>query len=265
MPFTPAHPAAILPVRKRLVLSALVIGAMAPDFHYFMGLGPHGKVSHTFAGAFYFCVPVGLAALWLFHKLLKLPLISLSPEWHQARLARFAVPFRFGPARRFVVIVGSLLVGIFSHLLWDSFTHGGGWMVRHIPALRTVVFPEMAGGRPLYNLLQHGCTLLGLLALAVAYYRWARTQPPQPVPDRLKLRPEVRAGLIGGGLGMISAISASYGFDRSHHGARFIIFVAYAVIAFCGLAFACLLAFSLWWHAGRRTQQSAVSSQHSAP
>ena len=135
-------------------------------------------------------------------------------------------------------------------------------MVRHIPALRTVVFPEMAGGRPLYNLLQHGCTLLGLVTLAVAYYRWAKTQPAQAVPARLKLRPEVRAGLIGGGLGMISAISASYGFDRSHHAARIVIFIANAVIAFCGLAFACLLAFSLWWHAGRRFARPDSASEH---
>ncbi len=235
---------------------------MAPDFHYFMGLGPHGKVSHTFAGAFYYCLPVGLAALWLFHRVLKLPLISLAPEWHQARLARFAAPFRFGPARRFAMIVGSLLVGIFSHLLWDSFTHGGGWMVRHIPALRTVVFAGMGGGRPLYNLLQHGCTLLGIAALAVAYYRWAKTQTPQPVPDRLKMSAAVRSGVIGGGLGLATAVSASYGFDRSHHAARFVIFAAYAVIAFCGLAFTCLLAFSLWWHAGRRFARSDSASEH---
>ncbi|HEY3557859.1 MAG TPA: DUF4184 family protein, partial [Kribbella sp.] len=35
MPFTPAHPAAVLPlIRRPLVASALVAGAVAPDLLY---------------------------------------------------------------------------------------------------------------------------------------------------------------------------------------------------------------------------------------
>lgn len=233
---------------------------MAPDFHYFMGLSSHGKFSHTIAGAFYFCVPAGLAALWFFHAFLKLPLISLAPEWHQARLSRFAVPFRFGPLRRFLLIVVSLLVGIFSHLLWDSFTHGGGWMVRHIPALRTVFFTGIGGSRPLFNLLQHACTILGIAALTIAYVRWARTQAPQPVPTKLKLRPSVRWVVLVGGFACALFLSASYGFDRSHHAARLVIFAAYFAIAFCALAFTGLLVFSLWWHAERHVMAKANSA-----
>src|SRR5581483_12465816 len=49
VPFTLAHPAAVLPLRRRgLVFSALVVGSMAPDFEYFFGL--KRPISHTMPG-----------------------------------------------------------------------------------------------------------------------------------------------------------------------------------------------------------------------
>ena len=110
LPFTLAHPAAVLPLRRILVFSALVVGSMAPDFHYFLGLRPHDHFSHSIRGAFIFCLPVGLAVLWLFQHVMKLPLISLAPERHQERLARFAAAFRWGPASRFALIESVNLV-----------------------------------------------------------------------------------------------------------------------------------------------------------
>ncbi len=64
MPFTLAHPAAAAPLRRfGLVLSALVVGSMAPDFPYFLPGLPQDKFGHTLAGVFWFCVPAGLAVL----------------------------------------------------------------------------------------------------------------------------------------------------------------------------------------------------------
>jgi membrane-bound metal-dependent hydrolase YbcI (DUF457 family) len=248
VPFTLAHPAAILPLRRRLVFSALVIGAMAPDFHYFLGLHVDADISHSVAGAFYFCLPAGLAALWLFHRVLKEPLISLAPEWHQARLARFAMPFRLGPGRQFALILLSLLAGIFSHLLWDSFTHSPGWMVRHFPELRSVVLQDFLGGRPLYNVLQHGSSLLGLAILALAYRRWSRNNGPQPANREFSLDERTKWGILAGiGLAafLLSGAYAAQGYARS---GRFAVLAGHGVIAFMAITFFGLLGFSLWWH-----------------
>ncbi len=160
---------------------------MSPDFHYFITLAPGGKASHSLAGAFYLDLPLALAALCLFHWVLKLPLISLFPEWHQERLMRFAVLFRLGPPKRFLLITISLLVGIFSHLLWDSFTHGRGWMVHHVAFLRSMPLQQVGIYRPVYNWLQHLSTIIGLILLMTSYSRWSRTVNPVPVADEFRL------------------------------------------------------------------------------
>ena len=41
------------------MLSALVVGSVAPDLGYLLYLAPAGTVSHTVAGLFVFCLPVG--------------------------------------------------------------------------------------------------------------------------------------------------------------------------------------------------------------
>ncbi len=221
---------------------------MAPDFHYFLGLHVDAKTSHSIAGAFYFCLPLALATLWLFHRVLKAPLISLAPEWHQARLARFAVPFRFGPGGRFALILFSVLLGIFSHLLWDSFTHGHGWVVRELPLLRVVVLQQFSGGRPVYVLLQHASTLLGMGILAIAYRRWSEKASPQAIAANLQLSASVKRNAVAGiGAGAF-VISGLYAFDRYGEAERIGIFAAHAAISFVTLTLLGLLAFSAWWH-----------------
>ena len=252
MPFTLAHPAAVLPLRKKLVFSALVIGAMAPDFHYFLGLHVDAETSHSIAGAFYFCLPVALATLWLFHRVLKLPMISLAPEWHQARLARFAVPFRFGPGKRFVMVLLSLLAGTFSHLLWDSFTHGRGWVVKQFPVLSNLVLQRLDGGRPIYVFLQHGSTLAGMAILAITYRRWAEKASPQAVAADLKLSSRMKWSVIAGIEGGAFIVAGLYAFDRYGDAERIGVFAAHAAISFVTLTFLGLLAFSVWWHRGLR-------------
>jgi uncharacterized protein DUF4184 len=251
LPFTAAHPAAVLPLRKHLIFSALVIGAISPDLHYFVALAPVDKTSHTIPGAFYFCLPSALLVFYLFQRFLKLPLISLAPEWHQARLVRFATPFRFGPMRKFGLIIASLLIGIFTHLLWDSFTHGRGWMVHRIPLLRSVPLRQIGIYRPAHNLLQHVSTVLGLALLVGAYAHWSRTVEPQPVPDNLRLSARVKTRVIATIAGSAAVLAGWCAFERPQH-AHVSAFVAYATISFMTLSFLGLLAFSLYWHRGRR-------------
>jgi hypothetical protein len=175
MPFTPAHVAAVLPFRRsRLIWSALVVGAMAPDFEYFLRMSPQDRYGHTLAGLFLFTLPMGLLILWLFHAYVKAPFIELMPEGLEQRLADRAGKFRFGGASRFALVVASMLVGIGTHLIWDSFTHGSAWTTQHFDVLSRPVDLPHIGIVPLYKLLQHVSTVLGLavlLAWLVAWYQ----------------------------------------------------------------------------------------------
>jgi hypothetical protein len=167
MPFTPAHVAAVLPFRSsRLVWSALVVGAVAPDLEYFLRMSPQDRYGHALPGLLLFTLPLGLLTLWLFHAFVKAPFVELMPEALERRLARVG-EFRFGGAARFGLIVASLLVGILTHLAWDSFTHGDTWTIRHLHALGHSVPIPYIGFVAVYKLLQHVSTVVGLAILVV--------------------------------------------------------------------------------------------------
>jgi hypothetical protein len=176
MPFTPAHVAAVLPFRRsRLIWSALVVGAMAPDFEYFLRMSPQDRYGHTLNGLFLFTLPVALMTLWLFHVYVKVTFIELMPYGFERRLAGSAGEFRFGGASRFALIIASLLVGIATHLIWDSFTHGNTWTTRRWTALGQRVQVPHIGFVPLYKLLQQVSTVVGLAILAVWLVAWYRS------------------------------------------------------------------------------------------
>ena len=92
MPFTASHPMAVLPVvgRLRLDTTCLVIGAMAPDFEYFMNGRLLGSFGHTLIGIAAWGVPVTLISALVFHAILKWPLLAVAPRWFARRAASFA-------------------------------------------------------------------------------------------------------------------------------------------------------------------------------
>jgi len=216
MPFTPAHPALILPLlrpcRRWLSATGLVLGAMAPDFEYFLRLRPDGIYGHTLAGIFWLDLPLIVVFTALFHRLLKQPLVASLPSWLRRRLAPLA--HESWPVRRAVsgpVLLGGI-VGALSHILWDSFTHFDGFFVELWPVLGYRI-PLGRAHWPLYTLLQHGGTLLGALAIA----GYLRRLPPaaQTVGGPLAL-PQAfwrRAGLTTLLCwGIFALISAQIGF-----------------------------------------------------
>ena len=247
LPFTLAHPAAVVPLRRFLVLSALVVGSLAPDFRYFLNLAPRGHFGHSFKGIFLFCLPVGLIVLWIFQEIMKLPLISLVPESHQHRLAPLAKPFRWGGAGRFSLIVVSLLLGAISHLAWDAFTHDRGLVVRNVPDLR-VPIEEFGTHRPLYNLLQHGSSLLGLALLAFWYWRWLKRTPPQAVPSYLQTSPGAKSWIVGSILVLAICVAGVYAYFYSYELASLGVFVGTFLVTFMSLIYLAALGFSGWWH-----------------
>jgi hypothetical protein len=178
MPFTLSHPAAIIPLaRQRLVLSALVVGSMSPDFLYFINLAPRGQFGHTPAGVFLFCLPPGMLTLWLFHTLMKWPLLSLCPQALQERLMRPAQGFTFRSMSRQLLIVLSILIGAGTHLLWDGFTHEYGWAVSRLSFLSWSVIEIGARSIPVFKLLQHLSTVIGGTALLYCFLHWMWRAP----------------------------------------------------------------------------------------
>ena len=194
MPFILAHPAAVVPLvrlvsraRLSLPLSALVIGSMVPDLPHFiyvthlirLSSGKH--FGHTFAGFFLFSVPVGMFSLWLFHIVLKPPLLSLFPVNQQERLGPIAAKFRFGPSRQFFLIIVALLLGVFTHIAWDSFTHAHGWPVQQFSILHEPIMQTARGPIYVFNLVQRGSTLGGGALLIYWCWKWLKQTPAQPV------------------------------------------------------------------------------------
>lgn len=162
LPVTIAHAAAAPLLSRltsdRLVMSAVVVGAMSPDFEYLIRLAPYRTIGHTPLGAFVFCLPASLAVLGIWHHLVGPALVPLLPD----RPSPARPPFRFLPARRLVTICGSVLAGVSSHLLWDSFTHHDGFFVSRLGILSG---PAWAGGPAGYVVAWNVSGLVGTAAV----------------------------------------------------------------------------------------------------
>ena len=241
MPFTLSHAAAALPFRRwRLVPSALVIGTFAPDFEYLLRLSPSGRFGHTLIGSFVLTLPLALLVLWVFHTVVKRPTVMLLPEAIQRRLQDHVGEFRFAGAARFLVIIASILLGIATHLLWDSFTHSTAWPYRHWALLRKPSTVPVLGRLPLYKILQHGSTIVGIgILLAWLVHWYCTSQPSAPLSNQLSSRRKATVitvvttvALIGGILRAIAGRGALTGH------AAFNKFVVQAVVTVIALT---------WW------------------
>lgn len=201
MPWTFAHPAAILPLRRFcprwLSLPALILGAMSPDLTYHVALFEWALFCHTPQGVLTGCLPLGLALLALLQHWHR-PLTVLLPAPHR-RLFRTELQPAAGFVRWLAVAVLSLLVGAATHVVWDSFTHTGRWGEQLLPGLNTplIHLPEGQKFR-IFNLLQHLSTVFGLTVLALAYRRSLRRQSPAPATAHDAQRARLLlAGLAG--------------------------------------------------------------------
>jgi hypothetical protein len=172
VPLTPAHTAAAWPLSRilpRLPLDALVLGAMLPDFEYLLHLAPRGQFAHSPLGLLLFCLPVGLLTWAIYRHVVRPAALTLLPPGLRSGLV--------APPSGLFLVIAAVLLGAASHILWDSFTHGHGWAVRHIPALSTSVQLFGLGNLRIYKILQHGSTIVGLAAVAVWVGGWIRGQP----------------------------------------------------------------------------------------
>src|SRR5687767_3554001 len=127
MPFTPAHPAVVLPLLRSKWLSAtgLIMGSVAPDFEYFFKLSVSSLHSHTLPGLLYFDLPVTLLLSIAFHQVVKQNLIRNTPAFLQRRF-QDTLDFDFIRflTNHWLIFTVSAIIGSASHIFWDGFTHG---------------------------------------------------------------------------------------------------------------------------------------------
>jgi hypothetical protein len=249
MPFTLAHPAAALPFRKTgLVISAVVIGSMAPDFEYFLRMAPQGRFGHTLLGLVIFTLPLALAVLWLFHRSAKFAMVKLLPTCVQQRII-CATDFPFGNARRFALLVLSVLAGALTHIVWDSFTHNQSWLVEYWPLLRKTVVISWLTPRslPVWKVLQHLSTLIGMGILAAWFIAWLRrTAPAQTIDSPLSRGAKLRVVLLLLALALCGALLRTVLFRPTSHISRFGAFGVFVVTAIALLWWE-LVALGWWW------------------
>jgi len=171
MPFPLAHPAAVLPLRRCcprfLSFSALIVGSLSPDVGYCFKAD---QFSHRLTGSIGFCLPVGVIMLVLLYGVL-LPAVERLPH----RYRRMVPPVSSRPLGPPFVVLVSLLIGAWTHLLWDSFTHKSGWFVEHLPLLEVPVASAAGHSIRIFHVLWYGSSFVGMLLLFLSYDRWRQT------------------------------------------------------------------------------------------
>lgn len=170
MPFTVAHTAAVLPFSRYLnrahLLSATVIGSMAPDFGVFLPWALLRGQTHGLHPMISFCLPLGLLAYWLFQYLIKPPLFELLPDSTWQRWNDHRPPASIWRISQWLLASVGILIGTLSHLSWDAFTHEGARGVRWFPDLEETNV-DIAGHHYYgFSALQVASSIVGLLIVA---------------------------------------------------------------------------------------------------
>lgn len=190
MPFTLAHPAAVLPFKYLpkgwVSLTGLVIGSMAPDFEKFLKLEGGNSYSHTWGAIFWFSLPLGIILSFVFHLIVRDPLIDNLPAFMHKRLARFkTLDWRVHFRKHYIIVMVSIIVGAATHIIWDGFTHKNGPGQNQLALL-----PENASFGilpvPLFFALNLISSVLGVLIVLFALLRLPKEDAPADRENRTK-------------------------------------------------------------------------------
>lgn len=202
MPFTPAHGIVALPfVRTPLIPAAIAVGAMAPDAPLFFRLGVRYWTTHDWVAGALIGLPLAFILLLIWRLLLRQAAGEFLPRWFACRLpGRWAEPgdgwwslwggrgaragARWAAA---ALLVAALLIGIWSHILWDEFTHSG----RRGGVLFPILDSEPIAGIPIATMLHWFFSITALTVIAIWLARWLRRREPAPIrrllPDWVRI------------------------------------------------------------------------------
>lgn len=198
MPFTPTHILAIVPAAclfRQLPFSALAIGSMTPDLPLFFPFADYAQ-THSSTSVFTTCLPMGMLSFILFQGVMKAPLIALLPVAIQTRLSEYSRPLLLPSLGFFLSVAVSILIGAYTHIVWDAFTHDGRWGIQLVPFFgRSLSVGNWS--LPVYKIAQYGSTIIGLpLLLILAAVKLKQSTPI--LPDGIvRLNSQTKWGALG--------------------------------------------------------------------
>jgi hypothetical protein len=185
MPFPLAHPAAVLPLKRYfsrwLNFPALVIGSVIPDAAYVFQSDDISGLSHQALGSIAFGLPIGFLMLAILYALRK-PTVEMLPD-PARRLFRSVCRRPIGPLWLAAV---SLIIGIWTHVFWDSFTHTYGWITTHVSILQAPLFIFAGRTARVCHVLGYASTFagVGFLFVAIEKWKWRNEPGPSRIPGR---------------------------------------------------------------------------------
>lgn len=190
MPLTFAHPAAVLPFSRKskyIHFPALVLGSMSPDFEYFLRGQPIGAIGHSFSGFFTYNLPLVVFIYLIYHFFIHQTLVNHLPVFLQDHTES---RLHTNHVLRAVIFIYCAILGMLTHVTWDSFTHKNGYMVQKFPAFLANTFTISGFDIPLYKFLQHGSTLFGLtLIFGYMFFRaHAQKQKKADIQTKQKIQ-----------------------------------------------------------------------------
>jgi hypothetical protein len=138
--------------------------------------------THTLSGSFWIDIPIGMVVL-LFGFLLRRPLVALLRPRARALCLQAVEHFKDQPLHWVLAPLG-ILVGTWTHLFWDSFTHDHGWVVRHVAVLSApITLGDYTGS--LCHVLQYVSSVVGLLVMTIWYLALPTPQIEPPAVGTL--------------------------------------------------------------------------------
>ena len=167
MPFTFSHPLFAVPMKvaapRVFSLTGLILGSMSPDFEYFIHLEPYRSIGHTTAGLFLHAIPLSIICALIFHLIIKRPLVAHLPSWMDmdARAKGLTESRDQDSIRRSFSFILSVIIGFWTHIFVDAWTHHTGFFVEIIPTMHAIIV-----GLPLYKWLQYIFSLSGMAVQA---------------------------------------------------------------------------------------------------
>ncbi|WP_233899800.1 DUF4184 family protein [Tenacibaculum piscium] len=185
MPFTFSHPAIVLPLKnifgKWISLTALIIGSLTPDFEYFIRMKIQSNFSHTIFGTLWFNLPLGLFLCFIFHLIIKKPLLENSPKYIQIRTTHLKnLNWNNYFIKNWFIVCLSILIGAYSHLFWDSFTHQNTFFTNYFQLNKKILNSQIS----YFKVLQHLSTLVGGLVIIWSFKKQEKKKIIVSKPNR---------------------------------------------------------------------------------
>ncbi|MET0467997.1 MAG: DUF4184 family protein [Aeromicrobium sp.] len=200
MPFTLSHPAAVLPLRRLgLPTAVLVIASMVPDIPVFLGWTRAYELTHSLVGIVTIDLALAVAAVTWWSFVMRDALVDLAPSPVRSRLAARVRPTR----RDWALTPLAAVLGAMTHLAWDSFTHSGQWGVGRIDWLQA-----QHGALTGFKWAQYASGVVGLAIVVVAAGAHLRTLTVPTDARRPRVLPAATLACVVAA-GVVTALAAA--------------------------------------------------------